>query len=202
MAATTPPDGADAPPRARGWRIAEWTGWMALAGVGLGLWAFPDAISRLRQASAPYAAAPAGCDAATAPCTATLAGVPYTLRVRPDGAPSSSELTFDVQTPAGTRFPPDGFPTDVPTNVPPDEPPGTGGAAAPTAVELSGVDMNMGVVQLPLRPVGPGHWQAVGRLPACTLEAMRWRADVVFADRAAGFELVSVRVGPPPGAGK
>lgn len=57
----------------------------------------------------------------------------------------------------------------------------------PSVLELSGVEMNMGLFRLPLHP-GPGLvWTATAPLPLCTLKQMRWRAEVLLPDRRARF---------------
>ncbi|MEL6189239.1 MAG: hypothetical protein AAFU79_31845 [Myxococcota bacterium] len=63
----------------------------------------------------------------------------------------------------------------------------------PSLIELSGVEMNMGLFRLPLHP-GPGAvWTATAPLPLCTLKQMSWRADVRLGDRRARFFFRSER---------
>lgn len=142
---------------------------LALVAVGT-LWAFPDALSRLRAVGAPYAAAAPGCDPSVG-CTARFDdGVSVQLWARPQPAPP-------------------GVPVELRVTV--------DGPGVPLAVELQGADMAMGFLRLPLDADGDG-WAATAQLPVCTTERMRWRADVVLEDRAAGFELWSTRDGAPP----
>jgi protein SCO1/2 len=130
-------------------------GLLALVAGGLAL--FPDVVSRVRQQGT-YARAPEACRVGWEPCTATfLDGSTVTLSIEPQGLPTETPLTFRV---------------DV-----------QGAAARPVALELQGVDMNMGIVRFPL----DGDGRGTGVIPLCTTSEMRWRADVVLSDRTAGF---------------
>ena len=147
--------------------------WIAaglLIAVGLGagaLWWWPDATSRLRRLGA-YAEADPACPVGDVPCVATFPeGTRVTLTVDPPGLPTETALTFRVAV----------------------DPPGP----RPVAVELQGVDMNMGLLRYPLDEDG----RATGVIPLCTTSEMRWRADVVLADRTAGFGF-AVREGNNP----
>lgn len=142
--------------------------WLTVMGAIAALWAFPDAMSQLRQRTTSYAT-PAACDLAAGPCVATFDdGHQTTLSVRPAPFRASRPLEWEVRT---------------------DGPP-------PLAIELQGVDMNMGLVRIPLVAGPDGRFTATAALPACTSDRMRWRADVVAPDRTAGFELDSVQLGP------
>lgn len=137
----------------------------AVAAVGL-LWWYPDALSRFRQASGPYAEMEASCDLAKGPCEATFPdGVVVVMAASPQPAgPSDTlEITLTVK-----------------------------GDAEPVAVELQGVDMAMGLFRMPVVRSGQ-TWTASGPLPVCTTDRMQWRADVVLDDRVAGFFLWSTR---------
>ncbi len=136
-----------------------------LVGLGaLGLaWAYPDAISRLRRHTAPYAAADAAC---AGRCSAHF----------PDGTVVT--MTADPQPVAN------GQPVRLRVEV--------DGPSRPVAVELQGADMAMGFLHLPLVDEG-GAWSVTVDLPACTTARMRWRADVILSDRVAGFTLWSTR---------
>jgi hypothetical protein len=139
--------------------------WGLAGAAALALWLFPDAIARWRQSSGPYALMEPGCDLGKSPCTARFAdGTAVSLAVSPPRAPGATPLTFTVT------------------------------ATKAEAVELQGLDMNMGLFHFPLHPgPGPGQWSATGVLPVCTAGRMRWRADVLLEGRAAGFELVSLQ---------
>jgi protein SCO1 len=133
-------------------------GLLVAVGVGAGaLWFVPDVASRLRQ-SGTYASAPESCRVGAEPCAAVFAdGTRVVLTVEPAGLPTETPLTFRVDVhPAGP---------------------------IPRAVELQGVDMNMGLLRIPLDADGRGS----GVIPLCTTDEMRWRADVVLDDRTAGF---------------
>jgi len=138
---------------------------VAIAAV-VGLWWFPDAISRIRTLGAPYAEAERSCDLALGPCTASFA----------DG--TSVHLTATPQ-PAGP-----GVPVVLSVTV--------DGPGRPVAVELQGVEMAMGFLRLPIVEAD-GRWSASAQLPVCTTERMLWKADVVLDDRVAGFFLWSTR---------
>lgn len=61
----------------------------------------------------------------------------------------------------------------------------------PERVSLSGVEMNMGVVEVPFTASGDGY-VAEAMLPACTLGTMHWTADILLASGAtARFRFVS-----------
>ncbi|MCA9549528.1 MAG: hypothetical protein KC933_05790 [Myxococcales bacterium] len=137
--------------------------WILAGLFALALWFFPDAIRRWRQSSGPYALMEKGCDPSKSACVARFAdGTTVALAVSPEGAPGAVPLTFTVT------------------------------ATKAEAVELQGLDMNMGLLHFPLHEGSrPGEWTATGVLPVCTADRMRWRADVLLEDRAAGFELVS-----------
>ena len=126
-------------------------------------WWFPDAISRSRRWGQPYAEAPDPCGS---PCVVRFA----------DGA----EVAFAASPqPAGP-----GTPIDVAIT--------TRGVGAPLALEVQGAEMAMGFVRVPFAAHGDTSVARVD-LPICTTSRMRWRADVVFADRVAGFTLWSER---------
>lgn len=64
----------------------------------------------------------------------------------------------------------------------------------PTALELTGVEMNMGLFRLPMHAgATPETWTSTAPLPLCTLKTMQWRAEIVFPDRSARFTFVSRR---------
>jgi len=133
----------------------------AVALVGGALWLFPDAVSRLRQLGS-YASADPSCDLAERACTASFVdGTRVTLDITPRGLPTEEPLTLAVRVePAGP---------------------------VPQAVELQGVDMNMGLLRTELEPTGTGQASGTLVVPVCTTERMRWHADVVLDDRTAGF---------------
>jgi len=143
-------------------RAAQLGVWFLTALLVLLLWLFPDAISRLRQLSAPYAQAPETCELAQGACTATFAdGGTVTLDVEPRDVVATEPATFRVR---------------------------VAGEGAPTLLELQGIDMNMGLIRIPLARQGDVY-VATSPLPACTLHRMAWRVDVLLPDRAAGFVL-------------
>lgn len=140
---------------------------VAVATAAVGLWWVPDIGSRVRQTGT-YAQADPSCVLGQTACTATFDdGVQVKLQVDPPGMPTETPLTFRVQV----------------------EPPGS----TPQAVELQGVDMNMGLLRVPLNDQGVGTVV----VPVCTTEQMRWQADVVLDDRTAGFGFRTVRDPPP-----
>lgn len=148
--------------RGRLLRAAQIGVWTLTAVVVALLWLFPDAVSRLRQLSGPYARAPEACELARGACTATFAdGSTVTLEVQPRDVVATEPATFSVLVT------------------------GAGGA---TGLELQGIDMNMGLIRLPLEQRGDAY-VATSPLPACTLHRMAWRVDVLLPDRAAGFVL-------------
>jgi protein SCO1 len=138
------------------------------------LWAFPDAVSRVRQLAAPHARAPEACLLDERACTATFAdGTAVTLDVTPRGMPAETPLTFTVSV----------------------EPPGP----VPRAVEVQGLEMNMGLIRAPLAAAGPeGVYTGTAVVPVCTTERMRWHADVVLDGRSAGFGFDADKTPPAP----
>jgi hypothetical protein len=145
------------------------TGAWALAGAALmALWLFPDAIARWRRARAGYFQMDPTCRLADGPCGVDLPGGGHVrLAVEPEGAPAATPLSVRVT---------------------------IEGAAVPEAIELSGLDMNMGFFRHALHPApaeGAGTWTATVVLPVCTRDRMAWRADVVLEDAVAGFVLWS-----------
>ena len=138
---------------------------MAAAAL-VGLWAFPDAISRLRALGSPYVEVDRACDPGRAPCVATF----------PDGTAVRFAATPQ---PAGQ-----GQPVAVRVEVE--------GDATPVALEVQGVEMAMGFVRLPFERSGSA-WALTLDLPVCTTDRMLWKADVVMDDRVAGFFLWSIR---------
>jgi protein SCO1/2 len=134
-----------------------------------GLWLFPDAVSRLRRLGT-YAEADPECRLDQRACTAVFAdGTAVTLDVTPRGMPTETPLSFEVRVdPAG------------PT---------------PRSLELQGVDMNMGLIPVPLSLGDDGVARGRGVVPVCTTERMRWHADVVLDGRTAGFGFGVVRDG-------
>lgn len=144
-------------------RVAAWS--IAVLAF-LGLWLFPDAISRFRQSRSGYFPGDPSCDAARGPCSVAIGeDDEVRLEVKPKGAPAARPLVFLVE---------------------------VDGEAQAKAIELQGVDMNMGFFRFPLHPAGePGRWGAEGVLPVCTLDRMAWRADVVLDEAVAGFVLWS-----------
>lgn len=149
-------------------RVVKGLAWgLPLALLAL-LWWFPDAVSRIRQHSAPYAGMPTDCLLAEGPCTATFAdGREVRLTLTPGRPQASSVLTFHLHTPP---------------------------SLTPRQVQVQGLDMNMGLATYLVTPgPDPGTWTASGALPICTEQTMTWRADVLFDDRSAGFTFSSVR---------
>jgi len=129
------------------------------------LWWRPDAVLSLR-ASGTLAADAMDCDLNTQPCVATFAdGSTVTLTVGPTPVTARSPMSFVVR---------------------------VVGDSAPSAVELVGVDMPMGLIHVPLSQAGE-DWTGEGVLPACVEPVMAWRADVVFPDRTATFLVNSTR---------
>ncbi len=160
-----PAEGPAAAPRRSRLRLGlELVGWATfVAVIGL-LWAFPDAVSRVRASFGPYLLAPEGCDPAAAPCEAAFAdGARVRLRVHPEAPRGGEPLIVQVEL--------DGDP-------------------ATPVVELQGLDMPMGLIQVPLTAQGPS-WVGQVVLPVCATERMTWRADVRFGERAVGFTLTT-----------
>jgi hypothetical protein len=140
--------------------------WAAVALVALLFWLFPDAVSRFRQSTMPYAEMDASCSLAEGPCEAVFPdGVVVSMTATPQPVGPADPVRFEVR---------------------------VEGAAVPRSVELQGVDMAMGLVQLPLEK-GAGKWTGQGGLPVCTTDRMQWRADVILDDRVAGFFLWATR---------
>lgn len=125
------------------------------------LWAFPDAVSRLRQATGPHAAASTACLLEEGPCTATFAdGTAVTLDITPRGLPTETPLTLAVS---------------------------VEGEGVPDHVEIQGIDMNMGLITTPLKARPDGSYAGTAIIPVCTTDQMQWHADVVLDGRTAGF---------------
>lgn len=110
--------------------------WILAGLFALALWFFPDAIRRWRQSSGPYALMEKGCDPSKSACVARFAdGTTVALAVSPEGAPGAVPLTFTVT------------------------------ATKAEAVELQGLDMNMGLLHFPsTRARGP----VSGPPPGCS----------------------------------
>lgn len=141
--------------------------WVLAAAALLALWMFPDAIARWRRSRSGTVEMDPRCRLAEGPCGVELPdGEHLTLSVNPSGAPAATPLAVEVT---------------------------TEGAAVPRAIELSGLDMNMGFFRHRLHPAGLGTWTATVVLPVCTRARMAWRADVVLDDAVAAFVLWSER---------
>ncbi|TVQ89970.1 MAG: SCO family protein [Deltaproteobacteria bacterium] len=140
---------------------------IAVAVVGGALWLVPDLASRVRQLGS-YASSDPECLTRGTPCVARFPdGGTVTLTIEPEGLPTETPLTFRV-------------------HVDPPE-------LSPRAVELQGVDMNMGLLRFPLDAQGV----ATGTIPICTTTTMRWKADVILDDRTAGFGFTVTRAHNP-----
>ncbi|HJL39757.1 MAG TPA: hypothetical protein RMG48_00505 [Myxococcales bacterium LLY-WYZ-16_1] len=145
----------------RGLKAGAWGLAALLAG---GLWLFPDAVSRWRRARSNHVRMDPSCRLARGPCAVRFSdGAEVQLSIAPPGAPAATPLRFRVE---------------------------ADGVGPPRAVEVQGVDMNMGFFRFALQRDGAG-WSARGVVPVCTRERMAWRADVVFEDRVAGFRFWS-----------
>lgn len=71
-------------------------------------------------------------------------------------------------------------PRPVPTSAPLRVSVGVGGLPAErVAVSFQGVDMNMGVHQLPLKALGGGRFAGETTLPVCVTGRMVWQATVL-----------------------
>jgi len=143
-------------------KILAGIGW-ALAGAALvGLWLFPDAISRWRRMGGSAVEMPADCSLAEGPCTVDLGGgTELALAIDPPSAPAATPLRFEVR---------------------------VDGPGRPRAIEIQGLEMNMGFFHVPLHAGRrPGTWTATTVLPMCTRRRMAYRADVLVGDGVAGF---------------
>lgn len=71
------------------------------------------------------------------------------------------------------------------------------GGLAPTVVEASGLEMNMGLPRAMLLPAGESTWTGGVVLPACREPRMRWQVDVLAtaggADRVARFAFAATK---------
>lgn len=150
--------------QARSTKALRWLAWGAVLAAFALLWAFPGTLSRLRRAGADHVEADPACDLWAGPCAVRFPdGVEVSLAVAPRPVMAESPVRFTVR---------------------------TTGEVAPTAVDLEGVDMNMGLVHVPLAEVA-GTYTGQGTLPACTRPEMAWRADVLVGERSAGFVVLS-----------
>lgn len=131
-----------------------WLGTGLLAVVLALLWAFPDAVSRVRALFTRTTMAGEDCALEDAPCSVVLA----------DGTTVSLDL--------GPRPLRAGLPLDWAVEV--------GGGAPVEGIEIAGLSMNMGLTRVPLAPDGAGRWTAKASLPVCSSAAMDWRADILL----------------------
>lgn len=51
-----------------------------------------------------------------------------------------------------------------------------GSPARPEGLRMTGVNMNMGLLQVGLKPLGPGAWGGETIIPICSRRQMQWRA--------------------------
>jgi protein SCO1/2 len=128
------------------------TGLLAVA-LGL-LWAFPDAVSRVRALFTQTTVAGEDCVLEDAPCSVVLDdGATVRLELGPRPLRAGLPLKWSVEVT-------DGVPVE--------------------GIEIAGLSMNMGLTRVPLQADGAGRWSARASLPVCSSAAMDWRADVLL----------------------
>ncbi|MCB9778942.1 MAG: SCO family protein [Alphaproteobacteria bacterium] len=143
-------------------RIAGLIAWGVALGLLFVLWQRPGLLMDLVRP----AASTTDCDLAAEPCTVPLAGGGQaTITVLPTGLPAGRPLSWTV----ALQGAPD---------------------LRPTALEITGLSMNMGITRLPLLPDGEA-WVAEGALPLCTSTTMQWRIDLL-ATRAGAAEAATL----------
>jgi hypothetical protein len=129
----------------------------------------PDWVGRLRGASGEVASAPAGCDPSLTACAARFSDGAI-VRLSASSSQGGVPLRWTVQ---------------------------VEGDLAPTVVEASGLEMNMGLPRAMLRTAGEGTWTGEVVLPACSEPRMRWQVDVLVteggADRVARFAFTATK---------
>lgn len=129
----------------------------------------PDWVGRLRGASGEVASAPAGCDPSVTACAARFSDGAI-VRLSASSSQGGVPLRWTVQ---------------------------VEGDLAPTVVEASGLEMNMGLPRAMLRTAGEGTWTGEVVLPACSEPRMRWQVDVLAtaggADRVARFAFTATK---------
>ena len=104
------------------------------------------------------------CDLRSGGCTRTLPdGGVLTLRITPEELPLMQPLQLVVEL--------------------------DGREAAGVQVDISGINMDMGINRTRLEPDGEGRWTGSTLLPVCTQQVMRWEAAVWLED---GTEILSV----------
>ena len=101
---------------------------------------------------------PPPCNLNRSPCqlpviTPVASEAPWTFSITPRPIPVSAPLTFELSPPERILY-------------------------MPTAAwgDLTGDDMDMGLIRVTLTPEADGSWTGTGSIPVCITGAMRWRA--------------------------
>ncbi len=69
-----------------------------------------------------------------------------------------------------------------------------GSAARPEGLQMTGVNMNMGVVQVPLKRTGEGRWGGETIIPICSRRQMQWHATLDLRLRGKRYRVVDTFV--------
>ena len=106
--------------------------------------------------------APPSCDLNTQACplpiiTPIMSEAAWTFSITPRPIPLSSPLTLTLSPPERT----------LPTNRP-----------QAVWLDLTGDDMDMGLIRIPLAQTPDGRWIGTGSIPVCITGKMRWRASL------------------------
>lgn len=106
--------------------------------------------------------APPTCDLNTQACplpiiTPIMSEAAWTFAITPHPIPLNSPLTFTLSPPART----------LPTNRP-----------LAVWLDLTGDDMDMGLIRVPMTQAPNGQWIGTGSIPICITGQMRWRASL------------------------
>ncbi len=142
-------------------------GWGLALGFFFVIWKWPDRVLGLRHGDLPSTRQQ--CALASTPCTARFSdGLAVSIAAEPLGLPRATPLRWKIAIADGVH--------------------------TASKLELTGVDMPMGLTLVPLTEIGPGRFEGEGALPACTRSKMLWRAEVTVdapdgsAPRIAAFE--------------
>ncbi|RME24725.1 MAG: SCO family protein [Deltaproteobacteria bacterium] len=145
-------------------------GWGLALGLCFAIWRWPDRVLGLRHGNLPTTRQE--CALASTPCTARFSdGLAVSIAASPLGLPRATPLRWSVAVADGVHV--------------------------ASRLELTGVNMPMGLTRIPLEPVGPGRFEGQGSLPMCTESRMLWRAEVTVESpdggppRIAAFEFWS-----------
>lgn len=109
---------------------------------------------------------PADCDLAQAGCEVSLPdGGSVSLAILPRPIPLIEPLTLQVEV--------------------------RGSAMRPVHLDITGINMQMGLNRTPLVRVESGVWGGETLLPVCSQRKMHWQADLVLADGSGRYRLRS-----------